>query len=46
MFIAKGVDPKQIETEAFTVANYPQEIIKSFQTLEDARTVIFKIVKQ
>jgi len=46
MFIAKGVDPKQIETEAFTVANYPQEVIKSFQTLEDARTVIFKIVKQ
>jgi outer membrane protein OmpA-like peptidoglycan-associated protein len=44
MFIAKGADPKQIETEAFTVANYPKGMV--FPTLEDARTVIFRIIKQ
>ena len=43
MFIAKGVNPNQVTTEAFTVANYPLEVSKSFQTLEDARTVIFRI---
>ena len=46
MFIAKGVNPQQIEIENFTVENYPKEVISSFQTLEDARTVIFKIGKR
>ena len=46
MFIAKGADPKQIEIEAFTVANYPPEVRGTFITLEDARTVIFKIIRQ
>ena len=43
MFIAKGVDSKQIETETYTAESYPKG---TFDTLEDARTVIFKIIKQ
>jgi len=40
MLIDKGVDPKQLGTEAFTVEDYPKGM---FSSLEEARTVIFKI---
>jgi len=40
MFVTKGVDAKQIETNAFTAEDYPEGM---FPTLEDARTVIIKI---
>ena len=43
MFIARGVNPEQVDTETFTVANYPWEVRSTFHTLEDARTVIFRI---
>jgi len=43
MFVTRGVDPKQIETEAFTAEDYPAGM---FPSLEDARTVIIKISKK
>jgi outer membrane protein OmpA-like peptidoglycan-associated protein len=46
MFIARGVSPQQISTEIFTAENYPKDIEKTFYTLEDARTVIFRIIEQ
>ena len=43
MLLDKGISPKQIETQAFTAEDYP---MGTFSTLEDARTVIVKIIKQ
>lgn len=46
MFLEKGANSSQIETETFTIENYPKEVAKTFHSLEEARTVIFRIVKK